>query len=119
LSDIEEQLRFYFNALNAYDLKTVEDMFAEDAVYVSSGLREPIKGRVKIMEAFQQYFDEYDDQVSIDTNIKSIAPNIFSSDWSLKATSRKNGKPLERAGTQITTFNDTGLIAHVEVRDIG
>jgi ketosteroid isomerase-like protein len=117
VSEIEERLRFYFNALNAYDLKTVEDMFAEDAVYVSSGLREPIKGRVKIMEAFQQYFDEYDDQVSIDSNIKSIAPNVFSSDWSLKATSLRTGESLKRVGTQITTFNDTGLIAHVEVCD--
>jgi ketosteroid isomerase-like protein len=117
VSEIEERLRLYFNALNAFDLKTVEGMFADDAVYNSSGLSEPIKGRVKIMEAFQQYFAEYDDQVSIDTNIKSVAPNIFGSDWSLKATSRKNGKPLERVGTQVTTFNGEGLIAHIEVLD--
>jgi ketosteroid isomerase-like protein len=119
VSDLEGRLRFYFNALNAFDLKMVEGMFAEDAVYDSSGLSEPIKGRVKIMEAFRQYFDEYDDQVSIDTNIKSVAPNTFSSEWSLKATNRKNRKLLKRSGTQVTTFNEVELISHIEVRDEG
>jgi ketosteroid isomerase-like protein len=117
VSDLEARLRTYFNALNAFDLKAVEAMFADDAVYISSGLGEPIKGRLKIMEAFREYFAEYDNQISIDTNIKSVAPNMFSSDWSLKATSRKNGKLLERVGTQVTTLNDEGLIAHIEVLD--
>jgi ketosteroid isomerase-like protein len=117
VSDLEARLRFYFNALNAFDLKAVEAMFAEDAVYISSGLGEPIKGRVKIAEAFREYFDEYDNQVSIDTNVKLVAPNTFGSEWQLKATSCKTGKLLERAGTQITIFNEAGLIAHIEVHD--
>lgn len=117
MSDLEGQLRFYFNALNAFDLKAVEGMFAEDAVYVSSGFGEPIKTRAKIIEAFCDYFAEYDNQVSVDTNIKSIAPKTFISEWRLTATRSKTGNILEREGTQVTTFNQGGLIVHIEVRD--
>lgn len=117
MSDLEARLRFYFNALNAFDLKAVEAMFAEDAVYISSGLNSRKSGRAEIMRAFQNYFEEFADQVSVDSNIKLIAPNTFSSDWKLKATSIITGELLERAGTQITTFNEAGLITHIEVLD--
>ena len=117
MSDLDERLRLYFNALNAFDLKKVERMFAEDAVYVSSGLSERKLGRANIIASFKTYFEEFADQVSVDDNIKLIGPNTFSSDWSLKTTSIKTGKLSERAGTQVTTFNEAGLIAYVEVRD--
>ena len=117
MSDLEGRLRLYFNALNAFDIKTVEDMFAEDAGYVSSGLSNEKSGRANIMMSFQTYFEEFADQVSVDDNIKLIAPNTFSSDWRSKATSRKTANLLEREGTQVTTFNDVGLIAHIEVRN--
>ena len=117
VNELEGKLRLYFKALNAFDLKSVEAMFAEDAVYVSSGLNNKKSGRADIMEAFQSYFLEFADQVSDDTNIMSVGPNTFSSDWRLKATSSKTGILLERAGTQLTTFNRAGLIAKVEVRD--
>ncbi len=117
MNDFEGQLELYFNALNAFDLKTVEAMFAEDAVYVSSGLSERKLGRANIIASFKAYFEEFADQVSVDDNIKLIAPNTFSSDWRLKTTSVKTGKLSERAGTQVTTFNEAGLIVHVEVRD--
>ncbi len=117
MSDLEQRLQRYFNTLNAFDLKAVERMFAEDAVYVSSGLNNQKLGRANIMAAFEKYFEEFSNQVSIDDNIKSVAPNTFSSFWRLKATSSKTGKLSERAGTQVTTFNEAGLIVHVEVRD--
>lgn len=117
MSDLEDRLRLYFKGLNAFDLKTVEAMFAEDAVYVSSGLANRKLGRTDIMMAFETYFEEFADQVSVDDNIRLIAPNTFSSDWKLNATSGKTGKLLERAGTQVTRFNQAGLIANIEVRD--
>jgi ketosteroid isomerase-like protein len=117
VSELEARLRLCFNALNAFDLKAVEDMFAENAVYTSSGLANRKTGRAEIMRAFKNYFEEFADQVSFDTNISMVAPNCFSSYWSLKATSSKTGKLLERVGTQVTTFNDEGLIAHIEVLD--
>jgi ketosteroid isomerase-like protein len=115
VNELEHRLRLYFKALNAFDLKSVEGLFAEDAVYVSSGLSSRKSGRAEIMASFKEYFDEFADQVSVDANIKMIAPNSLSSDWSLRATSRKTGKILERVGTQVTTFNAEGLIAHVVV----
>ena len=117
MSDLEARLRLYFNALNAFDLKAVEAMFAEDAVYISSGLNSRKSGRAEIIASFKDYFAEFADQVSFDTNISMVAPNCFSSYWSLKATSSKTGKLLERVGTQVTTFNDEGLIVHIEVLD--
>ena len=117
MSDLERRLRLYFNALNAFDLKAVEAMFTEDAVYVSTGLNNRKSGPTEIMAAFEKYFEEFADQISVDTNIKLIAPRTLSSDWRLKATSVKTGKISERQGTQVTTFNQAGLIAHIEVRD--
>jgi hypothetical protein len=117
VSDPEARLRFYFKALNAFDLKAVEAMFDADALYISSGLKSAKSGRAEIMSSFRIYFEEFADQVSVDDNIKLIAPNTFSSDWRLKATSSKTGKLLERIGTQVTTFNDEGLIVHIEVLD--
>jgi ketosteroid isomerase-like protein len=117
VSDLEPRLRLYFNALNAFDLKAVEAMFAEDAVYISSGLKSTKSGRAEIIATFKDYFEEFADQVSFDTNISMVAPNCFNSYWSLKATSSKTGKLLERVGTQVTTFNDQGLIVHIEVLD--
>ena len=113
----EERLKLYFNALNAFDLKQVEAMFAEDAVYVSAGLNAMKIGRAEIMKSFHEYFSEYSDQVSLDDRIIQTGPNVFQSHWQLSATSSKTEKSLHRKGTQITTFNDDGLIAHVEVHD--
>lgn len=117
VNELEEKLRLYFKELNAFDLKSVEAMFAEDAVYVSTGLNNRKSGRANIIATFKIYFSEFADQISDDTNIKSIGSNTFSSDWQLRATSSKTGIPFKRAGTQVTTFNEAGLIAYVEVRD--
>ena len=46
----EGRLKLYFNALNAFDLKQVEAMFAEDAVYVSAGLNAMKIGRAEIIK---------------------------------------------------------------------
>ena len=117
MSDLEERLRFYFNALNAFDLKSVEAMFAEDAVYASSGLGAPIKGRSEIMKAFHLYFAEFDDQVSVDENIELVSPRIYHSNWKLTATNNKTGIRVNRAGTQITEFNAAAMIAKIVVSD--
>ena len=117
VNELEEKLRLYFKALNAFDLTSVEAMFAEDAVYVSSGLNNKEFGRANIIAAFKIYFSEFADQISNDTNIRSIGPKSFSSVWRLRATSGKTGILLERTGTQVTTFNEVGLITHVEVSD--
>jgi ketosteroid isomerase-like protein len=117
VSELEARLRFYFNALNAFDLKAVETMFAENAIYVSSGLGKALHGRDQIMNAFRKYFAEFNDQVSVDTNIQILERNVLRSDWHLKATSCRTSAVLERAGTQVTTFNDEGSIVHIEVQD--
>ncbi|MDE2445106.1 MAG: nuclear transport factor 2 family protein [Alphaproteobacteria bacterium] len=114
----EDSLRRYFKALNAFDLKSVEAMFALDAVYISPGLAKPQQGRTEIMRSFSSYFAEYADQVSVDDNIKPESPNTFSSSWRLTATSSKTGKRIQRAGTQRTIFDERGLIKRVEVFDL-
>ena len=117
MSDLEERLRFYFNALNAFDLKSVEAMFAENAVYASSGLGAQVTGRAEIMKAFRGYFAEYDDQVSIDEAVNLVGPKTFSSKWKLTATSNKTGIRINRSGTQITKFNAAAMIAKIVVSD--
>ena len=117
MSDHQERLRFYFNALNAFDLKSVEALFAEDAVYTSTGLGTSINGRAKIMEAFRNYFPEFDDQISYDKNLALVSPNTHHSNWALVATSNKTGERINRSGTQITKFNSKGLIVAIQVQD--
>ena len=117
VNDLEGKLRFYFKALNAFDLKSVEEMFAEEAVYASSGLGATIKGRAKIMKAFHVYFAEFNDQVSIDENIAIVSPLTLNSRWRLIATSNKTSQRIHRSGMQITKFNAAGLIIHIEVSD--
>ena len=93
-------------------------MFAEDAVYVSSGLGAPIKGRSEIMKAFHVYFAEFDDQVSVDENIELVSPRIYHSNWVVVATSNKTGARIDRRGTQVTRFNSEGIIVAIQVQDM-
>jgi SnoaL-like domain len=118
VNDLEQRLVHYFNALNAFDLKLVEAMFAPHAIYLSQGLDAPKQGRAEIINSFANYFAEYSDQVSVDDTITKEAPLIFRSSWALTATSSKTGKLLRRSGTQRTTFNAQGLILQIEVFDL-
>ena len=110
-------LKRYHAALNDYDEETVTAMFAQDAVYVSPGVKGRIAGREAIIAAFTAYFAEHPDQVAIDEAVMLVAPDRAQSVWKLEATARSTGQRVFRRGTQTITFGADGLIRHVEVTD--
>jgi uncharacterized protein (TIGR02246 family) len=110
-------LRRYHAALNDYDEATVKAMFAEDAVYVSPGVKGRIAGRDAIIAAFTAYFGEHPDQAAIDEAVMLVAPDRAQSVWKLEATARSTGQRVFRRGKQTITFGADGLIRHVEVTD--
>lgn len=110
-------LKRYHAALNSYHAPTVKAMFAEDAVYVSPGVRGRIAGREAIIAAFTAYFAEHPDQAAIDEAVTLLAPDAVRSAWRLEATARATGRRVTRRGTETVTFDGSGLIRHVEVTD--
>ena len=110
-------LRRYHDALNDYEERTVKAMFAEDAVYVSPGVKGRIEGRDAIIAAFTAYFAEHPDQAAIDEAVTLVAPDVVQSVWKLEATARSTGRRVIRRGTETISFDRHGLIRHVEVSD--
>ena len=111
-------LRRYHAALNAYDEAVVTPMFAPDAVYESPGVGGRIEGRDAIIRAFTAYFTEHPDQHAEDETVEVLSPRRVRFTWRLEATSRSTGKRVTRRGVETVTFDDEGLISHVEVRDL-
>ena len=107
----------YHEALNHYDAATVKAMFAPDAVYDSPGVKGRIEGRDAIIAAFDTYFAEHPDQHAVDEGLELRAPHQVWFAWKLEATAQSTGKCITRRGTEIVTFDDAGLIRHVEVHD--
>ena len=114
---MKERLAAYTAALNRYDLSAVEEMFAEDAVYISPGLHEALHGRAAIMAAFRIYFADHIDQANVDKNVRMINATDIQSDWSLTATNARTGEIVSRKGTQVMTFNSEDRIALIQVLD--
>jgi ketosteroid isomerase-like protein len=112
-----EKVVAYTNALNRLDLDAVERMFAENAIYISSGMDGAYHGRSSIMAAFRAYFANHPDQVNFDKHLKRVGPNDVQSDWMLTATNAQTGKRISRKGIQVITFNEAGLIQVVQVMD--
>lgn len=107
----------YHEALNAYDEKTVAPMFSPGATYVSPGVSGTLAGRDAIITAFSAYFAEHPDQLAVDEAIEQIAPFTARSSWRLQATKASTGEKIVRRGIEIITFENSGLILHVEVKD--
>lgn len=107
----------YHAALNAYDEAVVKAMFAPDAVYISKGVNGRIEGRDAILAAFTAYFHEHPDQYAEDEGVEVLSPATVRFAWKLAATSRTTGKRVTRRGVETVTFDDAGLIRHVEVID--
>jgi hypothetical protein len=112
-----DQVASYTAALNRFDFDAVAQMFAENAIYISSGLHGAFHGRSAIMAAFREYFADHPDQVNVDKHLKRVGPNDVQSDWTLTATNARTGKTVSRKGIQVFTFNDAGLIQVVQVMD--
>jgi ketosteroid isomerase-like protein len=110
-------LKKYHVALGAFDLDAVEKMFAEDAIYISPGLKGEIKGRGLIMRAMREYFLEFDDQISTDESLEAIDHVTAKSIWHLCATSSKTGEKLTRSGVETIVFDNNGLINRIKVTD--
>lgn len=108
----------YHDAINALDFSIIEAMFAEHAVYDSGGLGGVVTGRGPIMEGFRSYFHAYPDQVSEDSVVELLDGLRVRSVWRLSASHSVTGARLVRAGDEIVTFDDEGLIIRVEVTDI-
>jgi hypothetical protein len=109
--DLAARLAEYTAALNRYDLDAVEQMFAEGAVYLSTGVGGEIKGRAAIMDAFRAYFAQHADQVNVDEDVRQLDEHTLEARWRL-ISSRSN-----RSGMQRITFGDEGMIARIEVAD--
>ena len=108
---MKQRLAAYTAALNRYDLDAVGDMFAENAVYVSSGFNGEIKGRAAIIAAFRSYFAEHTDQVNIDEDMRVLDANRLQARWRLESSNSK------RSGAQIISFDVQGKIQRIEVHD--
>jgi ketosteroid isomerase-like protein len=115
--DPVEHLTIFHNAINALDYATIEDYFAEDAVYISGGVGGRIEGRDAIMAAFRKYFDTYPDQVAEDRSVNKVGDNAARSVWELKANDSRTGAPMTRKGEETLTFNADGKIVRVDVTD--
>lgn len=107
----------YHEALNHYDEATVKAMFAPGAVYISKGVNGRIEGRDAILAAFTRYFREHPDQVAEDEGVEILSPSTVRFAWRLEATSASTGSKVTRRGVETVTFDEQGLIAHVEVID--
>ncbi len=108
---MREKLAAYTSALNVYDFDAVEQMFTEDAVYVSGGVGGEIRGRAAIIKAFRDYFHEHKDQVNRDEDVVQLDEHTIQSRWRLQSpTSTRSGK-------QKLTFSKEGLIGRIEVTD--
>lgn len=116
--DLVARLIAYHDAINALDFSTIETMFAENAVYDSGGLGGVVVGREPIMASFRTYFTAYPDQVSEDSVVEPLDRLRVRSVWQLTATHSATGAKLRRAGEEVVTFDDNGLIVCVEVTDI-
>ena len=112
---MKEILAAYTAALNRYDFTAVENLFAENAIYMSSGFRGELHGRVAIMAAFRAYFAGHTNQVNEDKHVRVIGAKLIQSDWSLTATNSVTGEYVRRKGTQVVTFNNEGRIALIQV----
>lgn len=106
----------FHTAINELDFATIEDFFAENAVYGSIKVG-ALEGRPAIMQAFRRYFDTYPDQVALDELVERVSPMAARAVWSLNATHSKTGEALVRRGEETITFDDTGLIIRVDVTD--
>lgn len=116
--DARTLLQAYHNALNNFEFETVEQCFAQDAEYHSSGIDGALSGRSAIMMAFQKYFTEYPDQIAVDEEIEIIGPLKVKTLWRLKATSVLTGKLVTRKGSEEITFDTQGQIKRVVVLDL-
>ena len=108
---MKQRLAAYTAALNRYDLSAVEEMFAEDAIYISPGLHGAIHGRAAIIAAFRSYFAEHVDQVNVDEDARALAAHTLQARWRLESSKSK------RSGKQIINFNAEGEIQRIEVLD--
>ena len=116
--DPAQAVRDYHAAITALDFGAIEALFAEEAVYRSTGTGGSIEGRAAILTAFRRYFAEFPDQQAEDSLVERVAPRVARSLWSLVATSRHTGAVSRRAGEETVTFDTTGRIVLVEVRDL-
>ncbi len=108
---MKERLAAYTAALNRYDLDAVEQVFAEDAVYVSPGLGGEFNGRAAIVAAFRDYFRQHTDQVNTDEDVRQVGEHTLQSRWRLQSSSSN------RSGRQRIMFNTDGLISRIDVND--
>lgn len=108
--------RRFHDAINALDFETIEDFFAEDAVYGSVKVG-GLSGRDDIMAAIRRYFATYPDQVAVDELTEQVSPVAARAVWRLKATNAETGEPLVRFGEETITFNAEGKIISVDVTD--
>jgi ketosteroid isomerase-like protein len=111
------RLAAYHAFLDARDFLRVETMLAPDARYVSVGLGD-IVGREAIMRAMRDYFDRNPDHQSCDDELEQRDTQTAISYWRLRATNKISGEVVMRSGVETVTFNQDGLIAAIDVRDL-
>jgi ketosteroid isomerase-like protein len=109
-------LAAYHAALDAHDLVAVERMLSPDIHYISVGLGD-IRGKAAVMQSLRDYFGMNPDHQAFDDYLEQHDDHTAISRWRLRATNKITGAVTERAGIEIVTFDATGLIAVIDVRD--
>ncbi len=111
MNDLPARLEAYTAALNRFDMKAVEEMFAENAVYASPGLAQVMVGRDAIMSAFRAYFAQHNDQVNENFDVRLTGAHTIEARWMLKLSHSR------RSGKQRIIYDVVGLMVRIEVID--
>jgi hypothetical protein len=109
-------LQSYHAAIDAHDLEKVAAMLAENARYSSDGLG-AVVGRDAIIAAMRAYFTGHPDHQSWDDETIKTGAQSARSLWKLKATNKTTGHIVHRHGVENVSFDASGKILTVDVRD--
>lgn len=110
------RLAAYHAALDAHDLVAVEGMLDPHVRYISVGLGN-VCGKAAVMQSLRDYFATNPDHQAFDDHVEQQDDHTAISHWWLRATNKITGVVTEREGIEIVTFDPTGLITLIDVRD--
>ena len=109
-----ELAKAYAALSNAHHLILVDQMFAENAVYDSTGVG-LFEGREAIASMMDGFFSQYPDVHWNTRNFTHGSDDIVLFDFEMSATHIETGQILHRKGVEKMIFTESGLISRLEV----